>query len=201
MFPWVCSGRSHSGNCFPFSLEWGLGMLMCDHQSGEALMCGPGPGCVLDKGKRYARKRSKRAWCHIWYGFLFIKISVKKLHAYLSWTTRGYFYFSFCSSVKHSLLPYFLCRKPPQQTLTRLWTFLLPCTVQGAGKQVQISCLCWLIPHSCRKSQIFYTERISDFEIISRSSPVWELSKGKKTAGTVKRTALHMVTIYVISQK
>lgn len=61
--------------------------------------------------------------------------------------------------------------------------------------------VCWLISHSCKKSQIFYTERVSDCKIISRSSSVWELSKGKKTAGTVKRTALHMVTISVLSKK
>lgn len=52
MFPWVCSGRSHSGNCFPFCLEWGLGMLMCYHQSDKALMCGPDPGYVLDMPDR-----------------------------------------------------------------------------------------------------------------------------------------------------
>lgn len=77
MFPWGCSGRSHSGSRSPFCLERGLGMLMWYHQPDEALMCGPGPGYGVDKGKRHARQRSKWARCHVWYRFLFMEISVK----------------------------------------------------------------------------------------------------------------------------
>lgn len=87
---------------------------------------------------------------------------------------------------------------------SKLWWYYGPFFCHALCMKVESkskSPVCWLISHSCRKSQIFYTERISDSKIISRSSPLWELSKGKKTAGTVKRTALHMVTIYVLSKK
>lgn len=75
---------------------------------------------------------------------------------------------------------FFSSGKAPHQTLMVLWVFLLPCTVQELARKVK-SPVCWLISHSCRKSQIFYTERISDSKMISRSSPVWELSKGQKS--------------------